>query len=306
MQVINVAHFPTRALQVAQAPTGDGKLLHVGTIGSLDELAAVMAEHQLPKPANVALPGKPVLSHYTPGDGPRELVSFGGGDQVILSLFYPGSGKGALVQVGGNDQDAIEQALATVLEHVASGDPKADLKATLFGGAWETSADDPGAKVRDGLIEKGITPTWHQWSFPKMGREDHHGVVLDLSNGQVTVFEHAAELADEYVNDLYDTSVWSDSEESYGDQLKFDGLVGLSEDRIWRSDEAAFSLRRTSESSETSELDSLPDTPLFGDSDGAASPLRRTSESSDVSERDYRPDATQYRLFFGSTESLTD
>lgn len=240
MHVANIPQFQPAPWQVAQSAAADARVAHVGTIDSLVALADAMPGQQLPPFGSVALPGDVLLAGRHAQEGRRELVAFGGGDAVILSVFDASTGKAALAHVDRNDQAAVDQALGAVLVYLGATNPTAELTATLFGGAWRTSPDDIGAKVRDTLVDQGITPTWHQWSFPMPGREDRHGVALDLSNGALTVFEHAVELAEDYFDSRPDDEVWSDFEASSSDM----------DAPSFESSEASGS-RRASEGSET-------------------------------------------------------
>lgn len=228
MRVANVPHLSIHVLQVAQPSVAHPQPVHVGFLHTLAHLEDAMPGKRLPAAANVVLPGETRLSEPVPGYLGCELVSFGKDDRVILTAYNAETGNAALVHVDQNDQEVIDRALADVVEHIEAGNPRARLTASLFGGVWSTSPGDIGVKIRDGLMDRGITPTWYQWSFPT-GRDDQHGVVLDLSNGQATVFAHAAELADQFYASLSDDEVWSEFEGSDADGA----YASLSDDAAW-------------------------------------------------------------------------
>lgn len=282
MRVIETVHTIPLLHAVAQPPIPDAPL-HVGTVQSLSELAAALPGGQLPPSSYVAAPGDGVWMTHAPGD-PAGLMSFGAGDDVLLTVFDADTGEGAVVHIDRNDQHFIDQVIDSLIGQFRNRGQQTKLTASLFGGAWMSSPDDTGARLRDGLVDHGITPTWHQWSFP-LGREDQHGVFLDLATGHVTVFEHPVALADEFFV----------HEHPHADQALSDSLEGVSWSRrsSW-SDASATSF----------------DWPVF-DGSQASSP-RRDSESSDAGQQAAWDDrhwehASRYRTVFGvSTESLLD
>lgn len=201
IQTIQPASW-TSATQGAGAAVSAGPgATHVGHVRSLDALAQLLPGKQLPPISHGTLPGEGVLAGHGQAAGAQELLSFGSTHDVVLSLYDERTRKGAILHFDNNVAQHIDRAIAKTMQHVEAAHHQSKVSASLFGGAWLTTHEDVGGAVRQALERHGVVPTWDHWSF-SMCLEHLYGTVLDLETGNVTVFEHPKELADDFFKPL--------------------------------------------------------------------------------------------------------
>lgn len=191
---------PTAHAAGATASTGP-RATHAGQVRSLDDLARLLPGQRLPPIAHGALPGEGVLAGHGQAAGASTLLSFGSAHDVVLTLYDERTRKGVVLHVDNNVAQHIDRAIAKALHHVEAAHHNSKVTASLFGGTWLTTHEDIGGAVRATLDRHGVVPNWDHWSF-SMCLEHRYGTVLDLETGNVTVFEHSKDMADDFFKPL--------------------------------------------------------------------------------------------------------
>lgn len=147
-----------------------------------------------------AMQGEGVISSYNSKKDDNYLYSLNAQTCVIATLYNHDNRTGAVIHFDHNISHLIDDAVNTTISELKTNG-NGTITSTLSGGVWFMSRDSIGDPVRNSLIKNDIKPSWGQWSFSPC-IEHNYGVVLNLENGKVDVFEHSLELLEQFQTPL--------------------------------------------------------------------------------------------------------
>lgn len=198
--------FPSRLVSTGAAPSANipGCMPRAQPqhrfIGNIDDIREAFPSRQSPAIANGALQGEGVTATYRDDAQDNYLYSVNAQTCVIATLYNPDTQSGAVIHFDHNISHLIDEAIGTALTHIGSS-AEPGISATLCGGIWFGAGESVGAPVQDTLRRYDIWPSWDQWSFSPC-TEHNYGVVLDLKQGDVTLFEHSGDAVDRLLTPL--------------------------------------------------------------------------------------------------------
>lgn len=169
-------------------------------LGTMDRLEDAFPSRILPDYLRGALPGEGILSAFNARLDDNYLYSLNAQTCIIMTLYNPANTAGAVVHFDHNISSLIDDAVATILAKLDA--PRGSgLISTLSGGVWLMGGESIGETVKNSLRKYDIHPSWQQWSLSPC-LVHNYGVVLDLEQGGVDVFEHSISTLDRFLTPL--------------------------------------------------------------------------------------------------------
>ncbi|MFZ4215911.1 hypothetical protein ACOZB2_31690, partial [Pantoea endophytica] len=147
-----------------------------------------------------ALQGEGVISSYNSNKDDNYLYSLNAQTCVIATLYNHNNRTGAVIHFDHNISHLIDEAVNTAICELKKNS-EGTITSTLSGGVWFMGGDSIGDPVKNSLVKNHIKPSWDQWSFSPC-TEHNYGVVLNLENGKVDIFEHSMGLLEQFQTPL--------------------------------------------------------------------------------------------------------
>lgn len=124
-------------------------------------------------------------------------------DSAITTLYAPSNSKGVVIHFDVTCD--VDEHLLRAVEFLGAGtNGSSHIIANIVGGVWFGAEARLGEQVRRCLRGHNIEPNWDDWSYMRC-LEHRYGVLLDLTGGGLTVFEHTAAVAADF-----EAAVWAD------------------------------------------------------------------------------------------------
>lgn len=147
-----------------------------------------------------AMQGEGVISSYNSSKNDNYLYSLNAQTCVIATLYNHDNRTGAVIHFDHNISRLIDDAINAAISKLKPNG-NGTISSTLSGGVWFMGGENIGEPVRNSLTKNGIDHSWDQWSFSPC-IEHNYGVVMNLENGKVDVFEHSLELVEKFQTPL--------------------------------------------------------------------------------------------------------
>lgn len=167
----------------------------------VDTLRQVLGD--LPKSERGALKNaRHASATYSPHSQDNVLFALDARDSVIVTLYDIQKREGVVLHLDAGCD--VEKEVQKALRGLSRGrcNPAA-IVAHLVGGIW-LGGSQVGGQIRCALRSRLIEPSWEDWSFSSC--HDHrYGATLNLETGDVTVFEHTAEVIAAYRRTMWET-----------------------------------------------------------------------------------------------------
>ncbi|MGV3344625.1 hypothetical protein ACGVWS_02360 [Enterobacteriaceae bacterium LUAb1] len=128
------------------------------------------------------------------------LYSLGANHSVIATFYHIVTKKAALAHFDLNINNDTEKKINNIMERFFRHD-RENIRVSLTGGVWLGFNSGPASIITRILKQRyHINPSWDHWSASNC-YQHNYGTVLDLRNGNITIFEHPPVLAEQVTQD---------------------------------------------------------------------------------------------------------